>query len=130
MAGFDDDIYARLCNPRLTSMSVDVSRKAELAVNMLMRLIDGEEVRESEPKIDAVIAERESVMKVEEMDAADRDKRKWNPYGIGNHPQPGGKACLPYEKCKYNWNQERGSLSVRIPRMPAARLFELEVVQS
>ena len=49
-----------------TSMSVDVSRKAELAVNMLMRLIDGEEVRESEPKIDAVIAERESVMKVEE----------------------------------------------------------------
>ena len=33
---------------------------------MLMRLIDGEEVRESEPKIDAVIAERESVMKVEE----------------------------------------------------------------
>ena len=67
VAGFDDDIYARLCNPRLTSMSVDVSRKAELAVNMLMRLIDGEEVRESEPKIDAVIAERESVMKVEEM---------------------------------------------------------------
>lgn len=66
MAGFGDDIYARLCNPRLTSMSVDVSRKAELAVNMLMRLIDGEEVRESEPKIDAVIAERESVMKVEE----------------------------------------------------------------
>nr|WP_278335993.1 substrate-binding domain-containing protein [Enterocloster clostridioformis] len=66
VAGFDDDIYARLCNPRLTSMSVDVSRKAELAVNMLMRLIDGEEVRESEPKIDAVIAERESVMKVEE----------------------------------------------------------------
>ncbi|MFQ9702313.1 MAG: hypothetical protein ACLR0U_08350 [Enterocloster clostridioformis] len=42
-----------------------MSRKAELAVNMLMRLIDGEEVRESEPKIDAVIAERESVMKVE-----------------------------------------------------------------
>ena len=66
VAGFDDDIYARLCNPRLTSMSVDVSRKAELAVNMLMRLIDGEEVRESEPKIDAVIAERESVMKVED----------------------------------------------------------------
>jgi LacI family transcriptional regulator len=63
IVGFDDDVYARLCNPRLTSMSVDVSQKAELAVNMLMRLLDGEEIKEMQPKIDAIIVERESVKK-------------------------------------------------------------------
>ncbi len=63
IVGFDDDVYARLCNPRLTSMSVDVSQKAELAVNMLMRLLDGEEIKENEPKVDAIIVERESVTK-------------------------------------------------------------------
>jgi LacI family transcriptional regulator len=63
IVGFDDDVYARLCNPRLTSMSVDVSQKAELAVNMLMRLLDGEEIKEMQPKVDAIIVERESVKK-------------------------------------------------------------------
>lgn len=61
IVGFDDDVYARLCNPRLTTMRVDVSRKAELAVNMLMRLLDGEEVPEEMPEIDVKIIERESV---------------------------------------------------------------------
>lgn len=72
VTGFDDDVYARLSNPRLTTVSVDVSRKAELAVNLLMRLLDGEEVEDKEPKIDVKIAERESV-----------DKR-------GNEEWPGG----------------------------------------
>ena len=63
IVGFDDDVYARLCNPRLTSMSIDVSQKAELAVNMLMRLLDGEEIKEMQPKVDAIIVERESVKK-------------------------------------------------------------------
>ena len=40
------------------------------------------------------------------------------------------KHAFLMKNVNYNWNQERGSLSVRIPRMPAARLFELEVVQS
>ncbi len=63
VVGFDDDVYARLSNPRLTTVSVDVSQKAELAVNLLMRLLDGEEIRETEPKIDVKIAERESVLR-------------------------------------------------------------------
>lgn len=63
VVGFDDDVYARLCNPRLTTVSVGVSRKAELAVTLLMRLLDGEEVEEMEPKVDVNIAERESVLK-------------------------------------------------------------------
>lgn len=63
VVGFDDDIYARLCSPRLTSMHIDVAKKAELAVNTLMKLIDGEEVTEKNQQIDVELVERESVLK-------------------------------------------------------------------
>lgn len=37
-------------------------------------------------------------------------------------------AYPSYEKCTYNWNQAEGKLSVRIDAVPAARLFEVEVI--
>lgn len=63
VVGFDDDIYAKLCCPRLTTVRIDVVKKAELAVNTLMRLLDNEEPGESLPEVEAALVIRDSVYK-------------------------------------------------------------------
>lgn len=62
VVGFDDDIYARLCIPQLTSMKVDSEKKARLAAKMLMKLIEGEKVEEKHIKIDVQFMKRNSVL--------------------------------------------------------------------
>lgn len=63
VVGFDDDVYAKLSAPRLTTMKTDVTEKAECAVSMLMNLLEGEEVEECAQQIDVTLVERESVKK-------------------------------------------------------------------
>ncbi|MCI2048728.1 MAG: LacI family transcriptional regulator [Lachnospiraceae bacterium] len=41
VVGYDDNIYARLSSPRLTTIHQDVQEKAEAAAEMLLRLISG-----------------------------------------------------------------------------------------
>jgi LacI family transcriptional regulator len=41
VAGFDDTVYARLSVPPLTTVRQDFSRKASLAVEQLLALIEG-----------------------------------------------------------------------------------------
>lgn len=42
VVGYDDNIYARLSSPRLTTVHQDVQEKAEAAADMLLRLIGGD----------------------------------------------------------------------------------------
>lgn len=63
IVGFDDDIYARLSSPGLTTVRADVEEKAEEAINMLMRLLDGEKVERKNYFLDVEVIERESVWK-------------------------------------------------------------------
>lgn len=43
VAGMDDDVFASIVYPRLTTIRVNVEEKAETAVEVLMKLINGEE---------------------------------------------------------------------------------------
>lgn len=61
VVGCDDEIYAQLSAPRLTTMRVESIKKAELAADMLLRLIDGENVKKKRKEIDVRLIERESV---------------------------------------------------------------------
>ena len=45
VAGMDDDVFATIVYPRLTTIRVDVGEKADTAVNVLMKLIHGESVK-------------------------------------------------------------------------------------
>lgn len=61
VVGCDDEIYAQLSAPGLTTIRVDSIKKAELAANMLLRLINGENVKEKRKEIDVQLVERGSV---------------------------------------------------------------------
>ncbi len=61
VVGVDDEIYARLCVPGLTTIHSDVAEKARLAVKMLLRIISGKEVVTKNVEIEVQIIERESV---------------------------------------------------------------------
>lgn len=61
IAGCDDDIYARLSTPRLTTMRVHSTQKVELAVEMMLKLLRGQKVQEKCMETEVVLIERESV---------------------------------------------------------------------
>lgn len=62
VVGVDDDIYARLSVPSLTTTKIPVRDKAKIAAQMLLDIIDGKEV-ESNIKITEIkVIERESVI--------------------------------------------------------------------
>ena len=65
VVGFDDDIYATLVTPRITTMRVDVRQKAEKAVEILTELIEGKEKETGTYLVDADLIERESVKQKE-----------------------------------------------------------------
>ena len=61
VVGVDDDIYARLSVPRLTTMRTASSKKASLAAKMLMDVVEGQPISQMNQEIDIELVERESV---------------------------------------------------------------------
>ena len=66
VAGFDDLIYARLARPRLTTISQNIAKKAQMAVEALLALRDKdvEQVAREQQVLPVKLVERESVRKI------------------------------------------------------------------
>lgn len=60
VVGCDNDVFARLCNPGLTTVLVDGTKKAELAAEMMLKLLKGQEVKKN-IMMDVELVERDSV---------------------------------------------------------------------
>lgn len=63
IVGTDDEIFARLCVPGLTTVRVETREKAEAAAHMLLNIIEGRAVTAKNKKIAGKLIERESVRK-------------------------------------------------------------------
>lgn len=61
VAGFDDNIFARLVTPRLTTVNQDVAQKGRCAVSLLMRIIKEEPVQEANVRLPIRLVIRDSV---------------------------------------------------------------------
>ena len=61
VAGIDDDVFATIVYPELTTMRIDVEEKADVAVDILMKLIQGEECSDYIYQTKVQLIERESV---------------------------------------------------------------------
>ena len=57
----DDDLFATIVYPRLTTIRVDVGEKAETAVNVLVKLIHGEKCEKNVYMTGVQLVERDSV---------------------------------------------------------------------
>jgi LacI family transcriptional regulator len=64
ICGFDDNILALLCRPKLTTVHQDASKKASLATDLLIRLIKGGRVDSRDIRLEASLGIRESVGRV------------------------------------------------------------------
>lgn len=64
VAGFDDNIYARLSRPKLTTVRQTVKEKGEEAVRLLVQRIRGEEVIARSFKLPVELIVRESVRNI------------------------------------------------------------------
>lgn len=64
ITGFDDNIFSRLVTPRLTTVHQDSSRKGRLAIEMLMRLLRGEEIEQPRVTLPIYLQIRDSVRKL------------------------------------------------------------------
>lgn len=64
VAGFDDNLYARLSRPMLTTIRQSVEEKGEEAVKLLMQRIRGEEVIAKSFKLPVELIVRESVSNI------------------------------------------------------------------
>lgn len=61
ITGYDDSIYAQLVRPKLTTIHQDVTQKAHLALNRLLRMINGEKLNEMNVQSPVYLIERDSV---------------------------------------------------------------------
>lgn len=61
VAGMDDDVFASIVYPRLTTIQVSVEEKAQTAVDVLLKLIHGEECQKNVYKTSVKLIKRESV---------------------------------------------------------------------
>lgn len=66
IAGFDDNILAKLVRPSLTTVHQDISKKAELAMEDLILLINQETVEEKHKELPVHIVIRDSVKNLNE----------------------------------------------------------------
>ncbi len=64
VAGFDDNIYARLSRPMLTTVRQPVKEKGEEAVKLLVQRIKGEEIMAKSFKLPVELIVRESVINI------------------------------------------------------------------
>lgn len=63
VVGMDDDVFATIVYPQITTMKIDVEEKAEAAVALLMKLLHGEVCEQYIYKTKVQLIERESVKK-------------------------------------------------------------------
>ena len=63
IAGYDDISYSKISNPRLTTVRQDVNEKAKLAVDLLLRQIEGGEIEEKDIHLPVTLMKRRSVRK-------------------------------------------------------------------
>lgn len=61
VAGFDDNIYASMVVPKITTIRQDIAQKGKKAVEMLLKLIHNEDVRENNLELPVTLIERASV---------------------------------------------------------------------
>jgi LacI family transcriptional regulator len=64
VVGFDDNIFSRLIQPRLTTVHQDVYLKGQTAVSMLMRIIKGEPVPIEDIRLPVSLRVRDSVRRI------------------------------------------------------------------
>jgi LacI family transcriptional regulator len=64
VTGFDDNMYARLSRPKLTTMRQSVKEKADQAVKLLMQRIRGEEVAVNSFRLPVELIVRDSVKNI------------------------------------------------------------------
>jgi len=64
VAGFDDNIYAKLCEPQLTTIRQSVSEKGRQAVKLLMQRIQNEEVLVNSYRLPVELIVRDSVKNI------------------------------------------------------------------
>jgi LacI family transcriptional regulator len=63
VTGFDDNVFARLVRPRLTTVHQNSGEKGRRAISMLMRLIRNEPVEETDVRLPVSLEIRDSVRK-------------------------------------------------------------------
>ena len=63
ITGYDDSIYASMVRPKLTTVHQDVRQKAHVALKCLMKLIQGESLKELNIKSPVYLVKRDSVRK-------------------------------------------------------------------
>ena len=61
ITGYDDSMYASMVRPKLTTVHQDVQKKAHMALKRLMKLIQGEELKELNIKSPVYLVKRDSV---------------------------------------------------------------------
>ena len=61
ITGYDDSIYASMVRPKLTTVHQDIQQKAHLALIRLMKLIQGENLKELNVKSPVYLVKRDSV---------------------------------------------------------------------
>lgn len=61
LAGFDDNIYSRICTPGITTIHQDPTMKGKIAVEHMMKLLQQEEIREHRIDLPVELVIRESV---------------------------------------------------------------------
>lgn len=72
VTGFDDNIFARLIRPRLTTIHQDVHGKGRAAIAMLLDLVRGRGAVETEVRLPVRLVERESVALLPNGEPSDR----------------------------------------------------------
>lgn len=65
MTGFDNNLMSRIVRPALTTVAQDVTKKGKLAVDYMLKMIQGEELPGSDVKLPVELVIRDSVRAVE-----------------------------------------------------------------
>ncbi|MFI3256905.1 MAG: substrate-binding domain-containing protein, partial [Spirochaetales bacterium] len=64
VVGFDDNIYAKIVHPNITSVHQNTFERGKVAVDMLLKLIKGDSVEKNNLKMDITLKLRDSVKKI------------------------------------------------------------------
>ena len=65
LVGFDDNLYSRICSPRLTTVHQDASEKGRVAAGVLFDLIRGKEPASREIRLETRLVIRDTVRRIE-----------------------------------------------------------------
>ena len=66
--GFDDNLYSRVCSPRLTTVHQNADEKGRVAAATLIRLVRGEMIETKEIRLKTHLVIRDTVRRIEAPD--------------------------------------------------------------